>query len=360
MRRLRSFLVALLAFSASASQAAAGIYRVYSRPDGMETPGPTPLPFRLFREITGKFLQIGNDQLKPNQNREAYLKAAQQLQAKVRTGTITTDERVTLSEYLLRLRRFEEAVEVLTPAAAQERRNFMVFANLASAHQLAGRLDRAINYLQQSKDVWPTESKDLTKEQLRFLQLAEKYHLRLLRLRYAESIRQGQRPKINEGLDNLFGDDRGPIHFVGESGSYEPGKIDPREQARMPAEALAIVQQLLIWFPEDTRLLWLLGELYNAQGDVNSAYLLLDDCVWNRHYSDNELRKHWQIVQEAKPKGEQLAFDSPSTDTAPAESPWLPDTRQIIIVGGITGLAVAGLAYLQIREVRRRRKASRI
>jgi len=356
MRRLQTFLISLVAFCASANPAAAGIYRVYTPSDRIETPGATPLPFRLFREITTKFLQIGNDQLKPNQNRDAYLKAAQQLQGKLRAGTITTDERVTLSEYLLRLRRFEEAVEVLTPAAAQDRRNFMVFANLASAHQLAGRLDRAINYLQQAKDVWPTEWPGFTKEQLRWFQLAEKYHLRLLRLRYAESIRQGQRPKNAEGLDNLFGDNRGPIHFVGESGSYEPGKIDPREQARMPAEALPIVQQLLIWFPEDTRLLWLLGELYNAHGDLNSAYLLLDDCVWNRHYSDNELRKHWQMVQEAKPKGEQLALDSPTTDTAQAESPWLPDKRQIIIVGGIAGLAVAGLAYLQIREVRKRRK----
>jgi tetratricopeptide (TPR) repeat protein len=357
MRRVPSFFVALLVFSAGANPAAAGIYRVYSPRDGIETPGRTPLPFRAFREITIKFLQIGNDQLKGNQNREAYLKAAQQLQGKLRAGTITIDERVTLSEYLLRLRRFEEAVEVLTPAAAQERRNFMVFANLASAHQLAGRLDRAINYLQQAKDVWPTEWKGFTKEQLRFFQLAEKYHLRLLRLRYAESIRQGQQRKSAEGLDNLFGDERGPIRFVGESGSYEPGKIDPREQARLPAEALAIVQQLLIWFPEDTRLLWLLGELYNAQGDLNSAFLLLDDCVWNRHYSDSELRQHWRIVQEAKPKGEQLALDSQSTNAATPESPWLPDTRQIVIVGGLAGLAVAGLAYLQIREVRKRRKA---
>src|SRR5207248_10232059 len=166
-----------------------------------------------------------SDQLKPNPDRDLYLQKAQELRSKLRAGTIATDERVALSEYLIRLRQFEQAIEVLMPAAAQERTNFMVFANLASAHQLAGLLDRAIGYLQQAKDVWPSEWPGLTKEQLRWFQLAEKYHLKLLRLRYREMVRQGQSRKPAEGLDNLFGDDRDPVRFVGESGNYEPGKI---------------------------------------------------------------------------------------------------------------------------------------
>src|SRR5262249_51522975 len=33
----------------------------------------------------------------------------------------------------------------------------------------------------------------------------------------------------------------------------------------------AVVQQLLVWMPEDARLIWLLGELLNANGDIVSA-----------------------------------------------------------------------------------------
>jgi hypothetical protein len=231
----------------------------------------------------------------------------------------------------------------------------MVFANLASAHQLAGRLDRALSYLQEVKDVWPSEWPGFTNDQLRWFQIVERYHLKLLRLRYAEMVRGGQGKKPGAGLDNLFGDGRAPVRFVGESGEYEPGKIDPKERAKLPKEALAIVQQLLLWFPEDTRLLWLLGELYNGEGDVGSAFKLLDDCVFSRSYSDSDLRKHRQIIQEARPKRDQPVAESPSAATSESQSGWLPQTRQLILVGGLTSLVVGVLVYLQLRELRRRR-----
>jgi tetratricopeptide (TPR) repeat protein len=338
----------------------AGIYRIYDPREGVEFPqltaqGAKALPFKLFLDVTSRFERILNDQLPNNEPRKQYLDAAQALRAKVRAGTITTDERVALSEYLIRLRQFEEAVELLTPTAAQERRNFMVFANLASAHQLAGRLDRALSYLQQAKDVWPAEWPGFDKDQLRWFSLAEKYHLKLVRLRYREAIRQGNTRKPSEGLDNLFGDDGNPVRFVGESGNYEPGKIAAKDRAKLPPEAIAVVQQLLIWFPEDTRLIWLLGELYNADGDVNSAYFLVDKCVWGRRYSDSELTRHRQLLYDEKSRLAQVAAES-SGDTATSQPGWLPDRRKLIIVGGAAALVVAGLVYLQIRELRRRRK----
>jgi hypothetical protein len=79
----------------------------------------------------------------------------------------------------------------------------------------------------------------------------------------------------------------------------------------------------------------------------------MDDCVWNRHYPDSELRKHWQVVQEAK-KAQPVAEVS-NAETPPSESAWLPDKRQLILVGGIAGLVVFALVYLQFREVRKRR-----
>ncbi len=42
------------------------------------------------------------------------------------------------------------------------------------------------------------------------------------------------------------------------------------------------MQQLLIWLPEDTRLYWLLGELYNAQGgakNIQSARMIFEELA---------------------------------------------------------------------------------
>src|SRR5205823_3935266 len=87
---------------------------------------------------------------------------------------------------------------------------------------------------------------------------AERYQLTLLRLRMREGFgrRAGGRPVPATDVDALFG-----VRFIGPSGEYEAGKIADAERSKLPADAVAIVQQLLLWFPDDTRLLWLLGEL---------------------------------------------------------------------------------------------------
>jgi hypothetical protein len=157
------------------------------------------------------------------------------------------------------------------------------------------------------------------------------------------------------------------VHFVGESGQYEAGKLAAAEHARLPAEALAVVQQLVLWLPEDTRLYWLLGELYNADGDIGAAAKIFDDCIGNvRRFSAADLRAHRLVVQEAKPK-DASALLNPSVvgsdvaaENAPASgSPpsWLPDRTQLLAVGGIAALVIVLLGYFQIREMRRRRRS---
>src|SRR5207302_4716130 len=98
-----------------------------------------------------------------------------------------------------------------------DRRNFMVIANLASAHQLAGRLDRAVSYLLQVKDVWPADWPGFSKNKLDWYRRVEQYHLQLARLRYRESLRQGK-GQAAAGLDDLFGSASGPVLFLAESG----------------------------------------------------------------------------------------------------------------------------------------------
>jgi tetratricopeptide (TPR) repeat protein len=322
--------------------------------------GIRALTFSHFRDALSDLRTIGLEQPPISPKRKHYLARRDELLAKDRRGNLTVEERVNLSEYLIRLGQYEKAVEVLTPTAAQERRNFMVFANLATANQYAGRLDRAIGYLPTVRDIWPQEWPGLSKEQLEWYRRVEKYHLDLAKLRYRE-IAGGAKPP--NSLDNLFG----TVRFVGESGQYEAGTLAAKEREKLPKDALAIVQQLQMWLPEDTRLYWLIGELYNAEGDVEAAAKIFDDCVWGRRFDNTELREHLKIVQAAKPKAGPLEFEPRAASSGQKAEPkdldarpsWLPETKQLILVGGVAGLLVLGLVYLQVREFRRRRKQSR-
>ena len=51
------------------------------------------------------------------------------------------------------------------------------------------------------------------------------------------------------------------------------------ERKKLPANAVAVVQQLALWLPADGRLLWQLGELANVHGDVRTAAAILEGCV---------------------------------------------------------------------------------
>lgn len=309
---------------------------------GMAKAEIKPLPFSQFRDVLTDLLKAGID-LKPESPlRLQYQKRRDELQAKSLAG-LSPEEQINLSACLIRLRQYEEAGKLLTPMATDRRqRDFMVFANLGTAEQYAGQLDRAKEHLLQVKDYWPRERPGWSKERLEFYKQAEKYQLRLLRLRSQEQLRQpaGQR-KSPESVDDLF-----EVQFVGDSGQYEAGKLAAAQQEKLPKDALAIVQQLLIWMPDDTRLYWLLGELYNARGEIAEASTVFEDCVWGRGYAAQELREHRQVVQEARPKA--VKEETPAS--------WMPDRQHLLVVGGTTGLILAGLVYLQIREIRRRRQ----
>src|SRR5207249_8586641 len=82
---------------------------------------------------------------------------------------------------------------------------------------------------------------------------AERSERDLFRLRRAEpATPSGPGGRPSDHLDRLFP----------ETAFSQP---DPR------TEAIALVQQLLLWLPDDTRLYWLLGELYRADGDLKAA-----------------------------------------------------------------------------------------
>jgi len=102
-----------------------------------------------------------------------------------------------------------------------------------------------------------------------------------------------------------------PVRFVNNAGQYEVGTLADAERAKLPPDAIAIVQQLLFWFPTDPRLYWLLAELYAADGKIDEAAAILDECAWGRQFGNRKLlmdhRAALHAAIEARQKAEEDA-----------------------------------------------------
>jgi hypothetical protein len=209
--------------------------------------------------------------------RDAHADAALKLEAAARSRALTADEAADLGALYVRLGKPQLALGVLREAARQHPDHFRLAAHLGTAWQLAGDLGQAAAALEEAVRLAPEKWKE-----------AEGYHLRLVRLRLKEGKQAAAAP------DDLFG-----VRFVGESGRPEPGAIAAAEKKKFPPNAVAVVQQLALWLPADGRLLWLLGELANARGDVRTAANVLDGCVTEFGLASDDLRARRQLYRAA-------------------------------------------------------------
>jgi tetratricopeptide (TPR) repeat protein len=182
---------------------------------------------------------------------------------------LTADETADLGALHLRLGEVARALEVLRPAQRDNPSHFRLAANLGTAWQMHGDLAQAAACLQQAVRLAPGK-----------WQPAEELHLKLVR-------RRARQAADSQALDDLFG-----VRFVGASGKFEAGKLAEAERKRLPADAVALVQQLALWLPADARLLWQLGELAGAHGDVATAAAILEGCVTEFGLRDPEVRAH--------------------------------------------------------------------
>jgi tetratricopeptide (TPR) repeat protein len=340
----------------------AGLYLPAIPTQGPEvsSQGVKAIPFTQFRrDVLEDLLRIGNPQPPESKMRQQYLKAQDNLAAKGRRGTLADEDRVNLSGCQIRLRQYQEAIDLLTPIATRDCRNFMVFSNLATAEQLAGHLERAISHLEQTLDIWPSEWPGMTPEQLRWYRQADKYQLILLRHRWNNARRSQQ---ITPALDPLFSKNGQPVRYVGENGKYEAGKIAIGERDKLPADAIAIIEQLLIWLPDDVHLYWQLGELLNAAGDVSSAATVFEDCEWKRRLNALELRQHRQIVAEAAENVEKTTVIEETNESSANTTAisWLPNRTKLWTAALVFAGIVVILTIFQIREIRRRRSGPTI
>lgn len=264
-----------------------------------------PLPFEEFYRRLGVLLNARDERLRagqPNPDRQAFLRRVQQ-----RVGRTPRDgyEAAVWATDLLRLGHIDAALDLLSPRLRDRQPDYFVVVVLGHLYAERGDWRTALRYHQEGLlDVrFPSTVPGLTPAQRDWWQKLDRdyvpYYYRLRQQDWEK--RQGKSPTelarlaAEEDVLPLFPlptreqPEPEPVRFVNEEGRYQPGRLAASERAKLPPDALPIVQQLLFWYPGDTRLLWLLGELYAAQGELDAAFHIFESCSWGRQYGNRRL-----------------------------------------------------------------------
>ena len=285
------------------------------------------LPFDIFRDRTGDLMIVG-DASRETRQRKEVLAARAVLQQVVRPTPAQLVQRGILS---LRLRDIDAGFADLHQAARDDRQSFWALTALGTAYEQSGHYVEAVHHLDAARELrpraWPVPAEEAAAHR------TENALLAVARQRMSERFRSG---RLQPQLDALF-----DVKFIGPSGEYEAGKIAPEQAAKLPKDAIATVQQLLFWMPDDARLYWLLGELYNAQGDIDSASAVFEECVGR--FDAPDLKRHRQILWEARRRTRRAAANE-----------WIPEQKRWLIAAGLAVPVLAGLAYFQLRQITRR------
>ncbi len=294
------------------------------------------------------------------------LQRREELEKKKRDGTLTPEEGITLGGYYILLHGrprqdtpggtenlLDPAIELLDHLRAkigpEHPAYFMVLANLATANLHKGVLERADGWQSDvvgtrtlesgaRVPIFPRKYPGVSSERLRWQLRAEQLFLSLIRLRE----RGGQQPRPASGdivLDDIFPG----AHFARQGAAYAAGQTDAETHDSLPPDAVALVEQLQMWLPQDKPLEWLRAELYNATGRPQEALTILASLT-ELGISGEGLREHRRILAEAlKP------------EPPPDPPPWQADARSVGIGLGV-GALVGILLGLQLVQLFRRRR----
>jgi len=275
MHRLRgSIVVAVLFWMGTAlSTVHAGLY--YSSESIAELPSQWS-GFLLDQRVLRNIAVRPTAKLPASPMRVRYERDAARLEKTGRQHPLTADESADLGAIYIRLGESAKAVALLRAAHREHPKHFSIVANLGTAWQTQGELAQAAESLQEAVRLAPGK-----------LQKAEELQLKLVRLRQRQ-------PRDAQDLDDLFG-----LSFVGDQGTYAPGKLARGQRGKLPSDAVAQVQRVALWLPADGRLLWQLAELANAHGDVKTAAAIMDGCVTEFGMHAGELRQHRRLVRTA-------------------------------------------------------------
>jgi hypothetical protein len=358
--RLATIALLAAALAVPVSHARAGVYSPDEptpfgvRPDGTaeELPfGPTfegPFAVRF-----GQRLNEADD--RPEAARGSENKDRKKLLEQVKA--LKPGEVAALSALYLRAGNPTEALNLLAPYTRSRSPDFRVLAHFAHTHAARGEWDEAVRWHQSAvfDAEFPDDLPGTTPEQRKWLQKVERQYyskwLQVHRQRAAAKL-----PPDREEVFPLF-----DVKFVNDAGQYEPGRLAAAEKAKLPPDAVAVVQQLLFWAPWDTGLYWLLAELYAADGRVRPADEIFFQCANSRQYSNRQLlMDHRHVVRAAAEKARKeaptdvpLIADTPP-ETPPAGDRFLPSRDKVIAVGAVFGLVAVVLLALQFRAIGRR------
>ncbi|MFO0935567.1 MAG: hypothetical protein U0798_03505 [Gemmataceae bacterium] len=211
----------------------------------------------------------------PSPLRESYSELIVTLEAAAKSRVLNEKELTDLSAAYCRLAKPEKAIALLRTARRTYPDNFKLAANLGTAFQLAGDLSSSQIALDDAVRLAPESAKR-----------AEKIHLVLV----SQRLKEGRTPA--DHWDDLFG----------KEADYDAKKV--------PADAAEVVQQLALWLPADGRLLWQLGEIAHATGDVRTAANILDGCVGEFGMASANLRTR---RTKYRAEADRLANDSEHT-----------------------------------------------
>ncbi|WP_020474122.1 hypothetical protein [Zavarzinella formosa] len=274
---------------------------------------------------------------------------------------LSPDELAGYTADLLRVNRGDEVLNLLHPIARDPRRGgFLVYTHLARAHAARGEWREAAEQelMAVKYSDFPTKFGQLSRDQLAWLKKVEKdYYLPWL-LKRAEEARLGKVIGLNENPDRIFPaggkSESDFVKFTSGDGGYQAGKIAESEKAKLPPDALAIVQQMLIWHPNDARLLWQLGELYNTEGNIDTAARILDLGSYTQGYSNPQLLDHRRVLLTAISEAAAAKVAEQEAERAAKIQNQIDEKKRfwwivsIFVAGGIF------LLYSQAREIRRR------
>jgi hypothetical protein len=268
-----------------------------------------PIEFDEFKRRLAIELNAGDDRVKAdgklNSDRIAFMERIKAAGGK----KLSTLEAVALTGDLLRVGRADEALNRVQPLVRDRNPNYFAFTALAHVYAARGDWREAVDYQRAAMldAEMPAEVKGLSRAQRDwFAGLDRNYVLPYYELRLKEAAAVPRPNPVDEDVYPLFpvserGKAHHPIRFVNEAGDYQPGVLAAAERAKLPPEAIAIVQQLLLWYPSDTRLFWLLAELYAADGQFAAARDIMDVAVSEaRQYGNRRiLSEHRALVRAA-------------------------------------------------------------
>lgn len=275
-----------------------------------------------------------------NPERKKFLKLIKGAEEADKAHKLTPDETAAVAAYYIRIGNLDKADALLAPLSLSRRPSYFPLVTRAHLFALRGDwLDAIENHQVGLECEMPASVKGLSQAQRDWWKKLDDdyvpwlYQVRKRQEEQRKGVTQEQLTSLNntEEVLPLFPvsttrSPKAPVRFVNNAGVYQPGDIATAEQAKLPPDAIAVVQQLLLWFPGETRLYWLLAELYAAAGDLGSADLFFEQCAGSRQFANRRIMmEHRAAVRAALPKDapaeEGLLTNGGQSRSSPPQAP---------------------------------------